>query len=182
MTWLPLLAASILSSGGPAIAVRDIDGRRWTVPLEGKPTCLLFVASDCPIANRLAPELRRIVNDNPSVAFFFVYPDAKGSKATIAKHRKAFELNAPCLADAKFEIARFGRARVTPEAVLFDKSRERVYRGRINDLFTEHNVTLDKPTRNDLREAIRAVLAGEPVAEPQFAGVGCPIPFPKARA
>src|SRR6267154_632496 len=48
---------------------------------------LIFVRTDCPIANRYAPEIERLYRAYASrVAYFLVYPDAHESAATIQKH------------------------------------------------------------------------------------------------
>lgn len=177
MNLIATLALTFTSFAPSDIAAKDIDGHDVRLPVAGKTTCLLFVATECPIANRLAPEMRRIVATHKTVKFFFVYPDPRTTKAMVKQHAKDFELSAPAILDPKFAIAKFAKATVTPEAAVFDPKGRLAYHGRINDLFTEHNVPLDKPEQNDLRDAIDAVLNGKPVAAEYVAPIGCAIPF-----
>jgi hypothetical protein len=167
------LASCLLS---PAITTADLDGKPVTVPVPNHVTCLFFVGTECPIANRTAPEFNRIVAAYKEVSFFFVYVDG-GALADATKHRRDYGFKAPGILDAKFQVARFAKATVTPETALFDKSGKMVYHGRINDAYTEHNLPRDKPSKNDLRDAIEATLKGQSVKEPYIAPVGCYIPF-----
>lgn len=169
-----ILAAALALS----IKAADLTGKAVTIPTPQKVTCLLFVGTECPIANRAGPEFNRIVSDFKGVSFYFVYVDGS-SKADAVKHWNDFEYKAPGILDSSFSVAKFAKATVTPETAVFDKGGKLVYRGRINDAYTEHNLPRDKPSKNELRDALTAVLAGKPVAQPHVAAIGCSIPFPR---
>jgi len=73
----------MLSPGVLALAaVLDLAGGRVDpLPAAGAgPAVLVFVRTDCPIANRYAPELRRLQDRfvRGGVAFWLVYPDQIG--------------------------------------------------------------------------------------------------------
>lgn len=167
------VASSLIS---PAVKTTDLNGKALTLPVPKRITCLFFIGTECPIANRTAPELNRIVADYKDVSFFFVYVDGC-AKNEAAQHWKEYEFKAPGIVDGKFEVAKFSKATVTPETALFDKSGTLVYHGRINDAYTEHNLPRDKASKNDLRDAIDATMKGQPIAEPYIAPVGCFIPY-----
>jgi hypothetical protein len=174
----PLLAALTLAfPSPPSIVVNDLDGKKLRLPVAGKPTVLIFVGTECPIANRMAPELKRIITDYKGVAYYFVYAERGLSKSTIRKHLKEYRLPAPGLLDPAFLIAKFAKARVTPEAAVYDSTGKFVYHGRINDSYSEHNVPREVPVKNDLRNAIDSVLKHKPVANPFIPAVGCAIPY-----
>ena len=173
----PLLALALASSfSAPVVRATDLAGKAVTVPVPQRVTCLLFVGTECPIANRAAPEINRIIGDFKDVSFFIVYVDG-GSKADATKHWADFEFKAPGILDEKFEVAKFARATVTPETSVFDKSGTLVYYGRINDAYSEHNLPRDKPSKNELRDALAAVVKGKKVAQSFVAPLGCSIPF-----
>ena len=173
-----ILAIVAISFGSaPTIVVSDLSGKKLRLPVAGKPTVLFFVGTECPIANRMAPELKRIVSSHKEVAFYFVYPEKGLTKRAVLKHARDFNLGAPSLLDPSFSIAKFARAKVTPEAALFDKTGKLAYHGRINDSYSEHNVPREIPIKHDLRVALSAVLKRKPVANPFVPAVGCPIPF-----
>ena len=79
------------------------------------------------------------------------------------------------LYDESQAVARAYDAACTPDLYLFDADRRLVYRGRLDDARPGQT-----PTTTDLADAIDAVLAGEPVAEPQHPAMGCNIKWKPA--
>ena len=76
----------------------------------------------------------------------------------------------PYLRDASQETARAFDAKTTPDVFVLDSDRRLSYRGAPD---SNH----DDPTQNAawLRDALDAVLAGEPPARPETHPVGCSI-------
>jgi hypothetical protein len=60
----------------------------------------------------------------------------------------------------------------TPDFFLFDANRELTYRGRLDESRPNSGVPV---TGTDLRAAVDAVLAGEPVTDEQWPSMGCSI-------
>jgi hypothetical protein len=175
---------------GP-VAAKDIDGRSWTLfaPAAHQLDLLFFVAADCPISNRYAPEIARICRDYSSrgVRCFMVYPDAAVDAAAVAKHRADYGLGStPAIIDRRHELVGAAGPRVTPEAALYS-SAGRVYRGRIDDWYIDVSRARLQANRHDLRLALDATLAGRPVAQPETEAIGCfiarfPSPTPPDRS
>jgi thiol-disulfide isomerase/thioredoxin len=176
-TFLSLLMLLSVAFAGETIRSRDVAGKPVTLPVAGKPTVLVFVGVDCPISNRMAPELGRLVALYPGVEFYFVYADKAATRKSVLEHQHAFDLPGEAVLDSKFAVARFAKATVTPEAALYNSSGKLVYHGRINDTYVEHNRPSPKTAKNDLRDAISAMLAGRAIDVPYIAPVGCRIPF-----
>ncbi len=163
----------------PAITLQDATGAAHTpLAVDGrKATVLLFLMHDCPVANASAPAIARVVADfEPrGVEFFGVY--AAESAEEIATHRESYKLPFPGLLDPQCQLARHAGATRVPEAAVFSPSGELLYRGRIDDRATKPGSMKPKPTREDLRLALEAMLAGEP-AQPRFTdAVGCYLPL-----
>ena len=78
----------------------------------------------------------------------------------------------PYLYDESQAVARSYRAACTPDIFLFDKNQKLVYRGQFDASRPGNNTPV---TGKDLRAALDAVLAGQPVAEKQVASIGCNI-------
>jgi len=78
----------------------------------------------------------------------------------------------PYLYDASQEVAKAYRAACTPDLFLFDGDRRLVYRGQFDGARPSTDVPV---TGADLRAAADAVLAGDPVPEPQLPSLGCNI-------
>jgi len=156
----------------------DVGGVVRSIPLAGKATVMFFVATDCPIANRYAPEMSRIVRSYQSkgLAFLFVYVDPSQTPAQVRNHLKEYKLGAPGVLDLKHQIVKSVGAKVTPEAVMVAKDGRMLYRGRIDDLFLEHGRAKAVAKNQDLRNAIEQFLAGKPIRIAQTPALGCSIP------
>lgn len=142
-----------------------------------KTLVLIFVSSECPISNKMAPEIERLhrkfsTND---VALTVVYPNASDSEKTIAAHQREYHLSAPFTRDPKHELVKAAGVTVTPEAVVFNAAREIVYRGRINDQYLALGKGRPAPTQHDLEEAIEATVAGKKPKESRTEAIGCYI-------
>jgi hypothetical protein len=141
---------------------------------------MLFIAPDCPISNAYAPEIGRLVEayGPRGVSFLAVHADPRVSEETARRHANEFELPCGVLLDPRQELARSVGATVTPEAAVLDRDGNRVYLGRIDDLFYGFGKRRAAPTTRELRDALDAVLAGRPVAEAHVPSLGCEIPPP----
>jgi hypothetical protein len=144
---------------------------------KSKVIVVVFLSADCPISNRVAPELERIrrrfaTND---VAMRYVYPNRSDDEERIQKHRREYRLTAPFLRDTEHKLVELTGVKVTPEAAVFDAARALVYRGRVNDQFLALGKARPDATTHDLEAAIEAVLAGRPPAEARTRAVGCYI-------
>ena len=139
---------------------------------------VIFVSNDCPIANRYAPEFRRLHKRFAprGVAFWLVHSDPDETLAQIRDHDRQYNLNLPTLRDPRQELARFAQAQVVPSAAVFGAQGELVYRGRIDDRFAEIGRERPRATRHDLEDALEAVVAHRPVKVRETQAVGCYIP------
>ena len=78
----------------------------------------------------------------------------------------------PYLYDETQAVAKSYRAACTPDIFLFDKNQKLVYRGQFDASRPNNGQPV---TGADLRAALEAVLAGQPVSEKQTASIGCNI-------
>ncbi len=143
-----------------------------------KAVVLIFVNTDCPIANRYAPTIQNLYERYRSqpVGFWLVFADGSEGPEEIRQHLAAYGHQAPALRDPNHHLVAFCQATKTPEAVVFAPRRKLAYRGRIDDLFTDFGKQRDQPTRHDLRDAIDAVLEGYAVDPAKSPAIGCDIP------
>jgi hypothetical protein len=187
-----ILLASALASpaqpsarpSSPVPGEQVVDARGQVVdPLASPVTIFFFVAPDCPISNRYAPEIARLHREFASrdVAMWLVYVEPDVTPAEVDRHRAEFGLDLPALFDPAHELVRAAGAVVTPEAAVF-VGRERAYSGRIDDRVVDFGRVRPAPTRRDLGDAMAAVLAGRPVAVPRVPGIGCIIGPPPGTA
>ena len=150
-------------------------------PLHAKgkqPAVLFFITHDCPVANKMMPEMRRIAKDFSGKAqFTLVYTDPELDLKMLAKHQTDFTLaQINSVHDRKHQLVRAVGATVTPEAVVVLANGVIAYRGRINDFYEDFGKPRRVVTQHDLRVALKAVLAGQPAPKPRGDCIGCFIP------
>lgn len=154
-------------------------GEKIVVPApSAKATVVLFIAVDCPIANRYAPELSRIQRElePQGLSFLRVYVDDYFDADDLKTHGEEFSLKMPAYLDAKHVLVKMLGVTVTPEAAVVGPGGALLYRGRIDDSYLEHGrVRLEKP-RQDLRVALEEIVAGKEVSVPRTPAIGCGIP------
>ena len=168
-------------AAAPAEAsVLDLEGQVVRPLGSGKEKALVFVflRTDCPIANRYSPELRRLhaAFGRRGVSLRVVYTDAVLSAADARRHLEEFDLPRSALRDPDHALVRAAGARVTPEAAVFvpgPGGARLVYHGRIDDRYPELGRMRPTPTTRDLEDAVNAVLAGRPVPREAAPAVGC---------
>jgi hypothetical protein len=158
----------------------DLDGALHR-PLQAgtnKATVLVFILSDCPVANSYAPEINRLVADYTPrrVQFFLVHVDPALGVAEARQHTREFGFQCPVLIDRQHSLVQRTGVTVTPEAVVLAPDGRRLYRGRIDDRQVALGKRRPQPTRRDLREALDALLAGKPIKTAETKAVGCYIP------
>ena len=72
-------------------------------------------------------------------------------------------------------LVKLGRAQITPEVAVFDRNHQLLYDGRIDNWYVDLSRARPAATTHELEDAIRAALAGKPIAEQEVRGVGCYI-------
>lgn len=144
--------------------------------LQDRTIVLIFTRTDCPIANRYAPEIERLFETySPrGLEFLMVYPEAGVDNRSIDHHRAEFGLRLPAVADPTHRYVKFAQATVTPEAAVFLKGRL-VYRGRIDDGYFSLSKARPGPTRHDLEDVLRAILSGKSLQFRTAQAIGCAI-------
>lgn len=153
-----------------------IEGRTVAVPdPKAKATVLVFLLTDCPIANRYAPELHRLQEQykESGISFVrvYVYPDA--TKETISDHTKQYDYKWPAVHDKQRKLVKAVGATVTPEVAVLLPDGTMAYRGRIDDRYIEHGRLRELDYRLDLRIALDEILAEKQVSIPRTVALGC---------
>jgi hypothetical protein len=170
---LALQVCLLLTS--PSIA--DVEGRmHQPLASRAKPTVLLFTATDCPISNAYAPEVKRIISAyGPKGVKFYLVHAVPTLKAADAKtHASEYGLKATILLDRKHLLVAATGAKVTPEVCVYVKG-EKVYMGRIDDLYYALGRKRTRATTHDLRNALDASLAGRKPTVRATKPLGCYI-------
>ncbi|NRA96466.1 MAG: redoxin domain-containing protein [Planctomycetes bacterium] len=158
----------------------DLDGRPVDVLRQANTPAdvLLFVSTDCPIANRYAPELRRIHDRFAprGIVFWLVYVDPSETVEEIRRHLKEYLHPGRPLRDRDHQLVGKTGATKTPEAAVMLPDGQMVYRGRIDDRFVDFGKVRAAPSQRDLENVLQAIVEGRTIAATTTTAVGCFIP------
>ena len=140
---------------------------------------VMFICRHCPYVVHVQQELGRLGQDYAEQSLGVVaissndvdnYPDDHPDRLrTMARE---FEFTFPYCYDETQAVAKAFTAACTPDFFLFDKTRKLVYRGQLDDSRPGNGTPV---TGKDLRAAIDAVLAEQPVSQDQRPSAGCNI-------
>ncbi len=183
--WLAalVLCGLALAAHGPQFALRDTAGVVHT-PEEWngkKAIVVFFTTTDCPLSNNEVPEMNRSRHDYESrgVAFYAVQADLTIADADVVQHARDYQFSFPVLFDPHEILVKMTGATTIPSAAVLTPGGTLLYLGRIDDLVEDFTIRRQVPTKFDLREALDAVLAGKPVANPRIKAFGCAVTPPK---
>lgn len=174
-TWA-LLALPALPAGGQTLApmrITDLTGRiHQLFDASNRATVIVFMGLECPISNRYIPALNDLAK-REGVAFFGVISDPILKRQQVIRWRDEYNVGYPIVFDASCSLARQLKPAVTPEAFVLDREGQVVYRGRIDDGFSELGGASPIIKSHDLADAITAVLENKPITTPKTTAIGC---------
>ena len=156
---------------GETVSLSDYYGKRGLL--------VMFICNHCPYVQHVRAELARFGRDYAGADLGMVaisandpvsYPD--DSPEMMKREAETYGYTFPYLYDQDQTVAAAYTAMCTPDFFLFDENRELVYRGRFDETRPNMGATA---TGGDLRAAVDAMLAGEPVSEEQWPSMGCSI-------
>ena len=161
----------------PDAVFRDLAGapRHPLEPAEKDASVLVFFCQDCPISNGYIPELNRIAASHTNCAFYIVQVDPALTPALAQEHAAQYHLSLPVLLDPKHQLVKLARATVTPEAVVFGKNGDVLYRGCIDDNYAAYGKKRASARQHDLVDALDAIATGQPVKLKETNPIGCVI-------
>lgn len=170
-----------LGSQAPAFRLPDTTGRMVSLEDFKDATALLvmFICNHCPYVKHIRSGLARLARDYQARGVAMVainandvdrYPD--DSPERMREEAASAGYTFPYLYDETQLVAKTYRAACTPDFYVFDRQRQLVYRGQMDD----SRPNSGKPvTGADLRAALDAVLDGRPVSANQKPSAGCNI-------
>jgi peroxiredoxin len=171
-----------LGTPAPPFALRDVvSGQTYSLHSFSGKTALLvmFICRHCPYVIHVEQELAKIGRDYRDTSLGMIaissndpvnYPDDAPPRLKEMAERLGFTF--PFCFDETQDVAKAYRATCTPDFYLFNRERQLVYRGQLDD---SRPGNIKPVTGRDLRAAIEAVLIGKPVDGNQLASIGCSI-------
>ena len=147
---------------------------------------VIVVCRHCPYVQHVKAGMAQLARDYAQASLGIVAISANDAKAyaedapeSLKEMAEEAGLTFPLLYDETQAVAAAYTAVATPDFFLFDQDRRLVYRGQFDDSRPGNG----KPvTGRDLRAAIDAVLAGQPVEAAQQPSFGCSIKWKGDRA
>src|SRR5258708_35417012 len=140
---------------------------------------VMFICNHCPYVKHVRSGLAQLVKDYQAKGVAAVgissndvesHPDDSPQK--MALEARDADYTFPYLYDESQAVARSYQAACTPDFFLFDRGRQLVYRGQLDDSRPGNGIPV---TGKDLLAALDAVLAGNPSGPQENGAVGSDI-------
>jgi peroxiredoxin len=158
-----------------------VTGRQISREVAAGPKGLLvmFICRHCPFVKHVQDELAHIGRDYAGSGVGIVaisandessFPEDRPEQLAQMSRERGFVF--PYLFDQSQDVARAYDAQCTPDFFLYDRGLRLVYRGQLDDSRPGNDVPV---TGKDLRAALDALIAGDPISPDQRASIGCNI-------
>ncbi len=183
-----------IGEAAPAFRLPGVDARDYTLDdfEQAKLLLVVFTCNHCPTAQAYEARIAKLQadykdrgvalvaispNDDQAVRLDELgYTDVGDSFADMKLRAEERKFEFPYLYDGETQAAAVAYGVVaTPQVFLFDEARKLRYVGRIDD------AEVKEPTKHDARNAIEALLAGQPVPVERTRTFGCSTKWAEKR-
>lgn len=143
-----------------------------------KALLVMFICQHCPFVKHVQQELARLGQDFQAdvgviaISSNDVTTHPTDAPSYLKEMAQELGFTFPVCYDETQEVAKAFTAACTPDFFLFDGDRKLAYRGQLDDSRPGNSQPVNG---KDLRGAIAALLAGEPVDAEQKPSIGCNI-------
>lgn len=140
---------------------------------------VMFICRHCPYVQHIKEELAQLGRDYAAkdvgivaISSNDIRNHPEDAPAKLQEMARELGFTFPFCFDETQETAKAYQATCTPDFFLFDRNRQLIYRGQLDDSRPGNG----KPvTGEDLRKALESALANQPVPKDQKPSVGCNI-------
>jgi len=153
---------------------------------DAKGLLVIFMCNHCPFVIHLADQLAQFARDYHDAGLAIVaissndvsnHPQDSPEQMVHEAEQRGYIF--PYLYDEEQEVAKAYHAACTPDFFLFDGNHQLVYRGQFDSSRPDSGIPV---SGEDLRQAVDAMLAGQPVSEDQKPSLGCNIKWKEQQA
>ncbi len=181
---MALTESTMLELGAPApdFSLKDVvSGRTFSLDdvTKEKGVLVMFLCSHCPYVIHIHKALgalgREYVDRQVGVVGICSndpVTQPQDSPRNLQKQAAEQGFFFPYLLDATQDVAKAYKAACTPDLYLFDSDRKLVYRGQFDGSRPGNDIPV---TGVDLRAALDALIAGDPISANQTPSIGCNI-------
>jgi peroxiredoxin len=162
---------SLINVDGRTVSLADFQGQKGLL--------VMFICNHCPFVKHVADGLAQLARDYMprGVAMVAInsndtatHPEDSPEQMIHEAEQRGYPF--PYLFDETQEVAKAYGAACTPDFFLYNAGHKLVYRGQLDASRPGNGVPV---TGGDLRAALDALLAGQPVPEKQIPSIGCNI-------
>ena len=177
-----------LGTEAPDFRLPDPDGVEHSLEqfTESPALLIIFMCNHCPYVKHVREQLVELVKEYQERGVSVVainsndveeYP--QDSPEMMKEVAETYGFTFPYLYDESQEVAKAYRAACTPDFYVFDDEQKLFYRGQMDNSRPGSDIPV---TGDDLRDALDAVLAGDPPPEQQKPSMGCNIKWKPGNA
>ena len=165
----------------PRLNFTTLSGDTYTLDslTEKGPVVAVFLATQCPVAQRYAMRLKRLhaefTTDDKHTTFVGIYANGEDTLDDVKAYIQKAGYTFPIVKDTTGYLAELLGATMTPQAIVLDTSGTLRYRGPIDDNRYENRVK-----HNYLHDALLATHTGEPPPLREAPAFGCTIHLPES--
>jgi peroxiredoxin len=168
------LVAPAIGTSIEEFSLPDTDGKNHSLSsLKGKNgSVFIFISAQCPVSNAYNARMEALAQDfgKRGISVIGINSNSSEPADMVKAHAAEKHLTFTVLKDPGNKIADKLGATRTPEAYLLDGNNKLVYHGRIDNSKEETGVN-----SSELRDAIKALLSGEPITKTTAMAFGCSI-------
>lgn len=177
-----------LGTSAPDFSLPATDGKQYSLSSfkASKLLLVMFICNHCPFVKHVRQQLLALARDYQSRGVALVAISSNDIQAYPADNMEnmkqetlTFGFSFPYLLDETQAVAMAYDAACTPDFFLFDAERRLVYRGRLDASRPGSDIPV---TGSELRNALDAALAAQPVSAEQLPSVGCNIKWKSGNA
>ncbi|MBK6860716.1 MAG: hypothetical protein IPK91_04035 [Saprospiraceae bacterium] len=135
-----------------------------------------FLLEDCKISQAYISEIKRIEKEfaNDSIRFVALFPNATSTEQSVLTFNKRYKLPMLCKQDVQRMVADQYQISVLPEVVVINETQhQKLYQGRIDNLFVAIGKRRKKATTFDLKEVLKGIVSGQQLPYRKTAAIGC---------
>lgn len=176
------LAAFLVAVSPVAGAEKEATSANGTQAPKIQGKVIVFLEPGCPVSRFHTATLRAHFEAFSPRGITFVghVPNPTLDQERVDAYKKKFQIPFTVISDARQTKAKELSAVTVPEVFVFDQRNQLVYRGRIDDTYADVGKKRPQARVHDLKNALQALLKGEPIPVARTVAIGCPITYKKS--
>lgn len=138
----------------------------------------IFMNEDCKISQFYTLKLKELHEEFASdkIVFKGIFPAKDAKNENLLAFKKAYKMPFEMVNDKEQIITKMLKATITPEVVVFNKSKKQIiYRGRIDDSYYKVGRRRNAPRTNELSDVLTAITLNKKIETENQPAIGCYI-------